>query len=185
MKINHLSQEELGALLEQVKERSVSLRKERLDSLRKRLLAEVAAEGFTVSEVFSPAKAISKKPSGKPAKAMKFRDPTDPSRTWSGHGRSPQWYRDVIASGKSPQTMLIVAAKGATQMEDEAKGSTAKAAMKPKPVAGKKRKKVVPAKKTAPAKKAVPAKKAIASKKAKAAPAKAQKKESAPATASS
>jgi DNA-binding protein H-NS len=55
--------------------------------------------------------------SAKPAKARrvagkrgvgraKYADPAT-GRTWTGHGRKPQWFIDAVASGKSPQELAV------------------------------------------------------------------------------
>lgn len=37
----------------------------------------------------------------------KYRNPNNPSETWTGHGRQPKFYKDAIAAGVSPDAMLI------------------------------------------------------------------------------
>lgn len=43
----------------------------------------------------------------KPAAVAKFRDPADPSKTWSGKGRRPQWYLAAIEAGASEDDLAI------------------------------------------------------------------------------
>jgi len=41
---------------------------------------------------------------GKPAEkvvAAKYRNPDDPSQTWGGRGKRPQWVTDALAAGKT------------------------------------------------------------------------------------
>lgn len=57
----------------------------------------VAEFGFTLSEVSTGTKA--KSPTkGTRAKA-KYRNPNDPTQTWSGRGRKPGWIHDALARG--------------------------------------------------------------------------------------
>ena len=45
---------------------------------------------------------------GKAAKAAaKYANPEDPSQTWTGKGRQPNWFRDLIASGTDPETLEL------------------------------------------------------------------------------
>ncbi|PRD40270.1 UNVERIFIED_CONTAM: hvrA [Trichonephila clavipes] len=37
----------------------------------------------------------------------KYRHPENPSLTWSGRGRKPQWFVDALASGKSAEDLVI------------------------------------------------------------------------------
>ncbi len=39
--------------------------------------------------------------------APKYRNPKDPSLTWTGRGRQPIWVRDHVESGKSIKKLLI------------------------------------------------------------------------------
>ena len=38
----------------------------------------------------------------------KYRNPENPSETWSGRGREPKWLQHQIANGKSKEDFLIV-----------------------------------------------------------------------------
>lgn len=42
-----------------------------------------------------------------PAGAAKYRNPENPSATWSGRGRKPQWFVAALAAGRRPEDMLI------------------------------------------------------------------------------
>ena len=37
----------------------------------------------------------------------KYRNPDDPSQTWSGHGRRPAWFRKTTESGTSAESLEI------------------------------------------------------------------------------
>lgn len=39
--------------------------------------------------------------------AMKYRDPENPEKMWSGRGTNPRWFKAGIASGKSPEYFAI------------------------------------------------------------------------------
>jgi len=75
--------------------------------------AEKAAKkhGFSLGEITgsgSPAqpkrKAV-KKPA-KPGKP-KYANPADPSQTWTGKGRRPDWFLEATGNGKSPEDLAI------------------------------------------------------------------------------
>lgn len=40
----------------------------------------------------------------KPAAPAKF---TDGTKSWSGHGKRPQWFKDAIESGKTPEDLAV------------------------------------------------------------------------------
>lgn len=38
---------------------------------------------------------------------QKYANPADPSDTWSGRGRKPNWFAEALAAGKTAEDMLI------------------------------------------------------------------------------
>jgi DNA-binding protein H-NS len=66
--------------------------------------------GFTVEEVLSSgARLKPKKPAKQPktASAPKYANPADKSKTWTGKGRRPDWYKMFIAAGTTREAMAI------------------------------------------------------------------------------
>ncbi|MFD1510292.1 H-NS family nucleoid-associated regulatory protein [Lacimonas salitolerans] len=98
--IDEMSLDELKALQKQVS-RSIDNYKERQ---RQKALAELEAKanemGFNLNDLLS-AKKIRK--GGIP----KYRHPDDPTVTWTGKGRRPDWIKDALAEGKSLDDLLI------------------------------------------------------------------------------
>jgi len=75
-----------------------------------RIQAAIAHYGLTADVLFGPKAA--KKPRASPkavAKkapaAAKYQD--DTGRTWSGHGKRPNWFKDAITGGKTAEDLLI------------------------------------------------------------------------------
>lgn len=55
-------------------------------------LADLAqSKGFSVEDLFGSRKGL------KRSAAPKWRDPKNPSKTWSGRGRKPNWFNDKTA----------------------------------------------------------------------------------------
>lgn len=73
--------------------------------------AEKAAAkfGFSLSELTDRPVARSAGKKGRPKSpgTPKYANPDDPSQTWTGKGRQPQWYKDAIAAGKDPKSLEI------------------------------------------------------------------------------
>lgn len=87
-------------------------------AMRAKINQYVKDHGYTIEELYgdlsSPASGRSKKPAGrKPAKsagskvAPKYRNPANPSETWSGRGRQPRWLAALVEKGKSASDFLI------------------------------------------------------------------------------
>lgn len=84
-----------------------------LEKARQAEKAEVVAKirvavehyGITAAEIFSATGKSSRKakagvkPKAKVAAPVKFKD--DAGNTWSGFGRKPKWFADLIAAGKT------------------------------------------------------------------------------------
>jgi DNA-binding protein H-NS len=60
------------------------------------------AEGLTLAEVFPQA---GQKRRG--SVAPKYRNPADPSQTWSGRGRQPRWFKAALRKGKSERSLRV------------------------------------------------------------------------------
>jgi DNA-binding protein H-NS len=66
-------------------------------------LEEKAKEfGFSLAELTGAPK--SKRRASPKAK---YRHPENADVTWSGRGRKPKWFQDVLDAGKSPDSMLV------------------------------------------------------------------------------
>lgn len=79
----------------------------------KKAAEKAAAEfGFSLTELADggerPAKAL-KKMKKMPKKKSKpqFANPADPTQTWTGKGRQPNWYRAEVAKGTKPDAMRL------------------------------------------------------------------------------
>ena len=56
-----------------------------------------------------PGKATARKPTkrtrARSTGVIKYRD--DSGNSWTGHGRSPSWYKSALESGKTPDDLLV------------------------------------------------------------------------------
>ncbi|MEM7720736.1 MAG: H-NS histone family protein [Pseudomonadota bacterium] len=57
--------------------------------------------GFSLNDLVGATKA------GGTKSAPKYRNPDDPTKTWTGRGRQPQWVKDHLASGGKLEKLLI------------------------------------------------------------------------------
>jgi DNA-binding protein H-NS len=101
VELTTLSLEELKSLQGRVA-RAIDTYEERR---RREALSVVEAKakemGFSLGDLY----AVSKQ--ANTPRAAKFRHPENPDLTWSGRGRQPQWYKDAIEAGASPDDFLI------------------------------------------------------------------------------
>jgi len=103
--ISNLNHGQLEQLIADAKKQQSSLLRERRDEVKRKLIQMAKDEGYSIEELFG-GKAASRSTKGSKV-APKFRNPADPSQTWTGRGKSPRWYADAIASGKKESDLLI------------------------------------------------------------------------------
>lgn len=118
--INSLSAKELDALINQAKKRRTTLSKRKpIATVRNKLTQLARAEGYSIAELFgaaapdsgrrgSAAKAPAKKAAKNTGKvAPKYRNPDNPTETWTGRGKQPRWLAAQTASGRNLADFLI------------------------------------------------------------------------------
>ena len=120
--LSGLSARELGALIRTAKKQQTIVAKRRpITKVRAQLSKLAKAEGYTIEELFGDAPAAPRarkatKATKAPAKtagrklgkvAPKYRNPANPSETWSGRGRQPRWLAALVQKGKEPSEFLI------------------------------------------------------------------------------
>ena len=99
-----MSVKELRKLQQQVAEALSKAQVKRKNELLAKIQAMVEEEGFTMEELFgNNNKESTKKTVGVP----KFRDPNDPTRTWTGKGKRPAWLNELLAKGHKKEEFLI------------------------------------------------------------------------------
>jgi DNA-binding protein H-NS len=78
------------------------------DRKKKAALAELEAKaaefGFSLSDLTGGASRTRK------VNPPKFRNPEDATQTWSGRGRQPDWFKELVSAGTNPDDLLIVKA---------------------------------------------------------------------------
>ena len=116
--LDTLSAKELQALITQAKKRKTTLAKRKpIAAVRKKVMALIKAEGYTVAELFgtgssapssaAPKKAAVRKSTAGSKVAPKYRNPANSSETWTGRGKQPRWLATLTASGRNLTEFLI------------------------------------------------------------------------------
>lgn len=94
-------------LLELQKDVAVAInqrRTEELADLKKKMAEMAGASGFDLNELLSGKKAASGK---RGPVAVKYRNPKDPSQTWTGRGRKPTWMVEALKKGAKMETFAV------------------------------------------------------------------------------
>ena len=101
MKLDKMSKEELQDLQKQVTSALKSFDERLRKEAHAKLEAMAQGLGYSLSDFTGGKKG---KTAGAPPKYV---HPENPSKTWSGRGRQPQWFKDAIAGGKSEKDLSI------------------------------------------------------------------------------
>ena len=79
------------------------------DRKKKEALAELEEKaremGYSLAELL--AMQGTKGPRKRSVSEAKYANPADPSMTWSGRGRKPNWFLQALAAGRAPEDMAI------------------------------------------------------------------------------
>ena len=100
--LEKMSLEDLKLLQKNVNSAIAGFEKRKKAEAKKALEAVAKEHGMTLGEILGD----KPRPRGKTA-AAKYQNPANPSQTWSGRGRQPGWFKDALASGKKPDSLLI------------------------------------------------------------------------------
>ncbi len=107
--LKNMSRKELEKLARSVEKQLARLQQKDLKKVRAEMEKLAAAHGVSVQDVLggiAPAKKTAKtKPKTK--SVARYANPADPSQTWTGKGRQPNWFKDAIDAGTSPENMAI------------------------------------------------------------------------------
>ena len=105
IKLEKMNRSELETLRKDVDKAIVDLRKkEKKDALE--AVQKAAAEfGFSLEELTSKR---GSKGAGKGTKAeAKYMNPENPTQTWTGNGRQPNWFKTALTAGAKADDLLI------------------------------------------------------------------------------
>ncbi len=95
--LQKLSLKELTTLQTRINQAIAEKRIEERSEVRAKMEEIARASGFSVADLFGG--------KGKRGKvAPKYRNPKDPSQTWTGRGRRPNW---MVEAGGNPERFLI------------------------------------------------------------------------------
>lgn len=100
--LDKLSYAELLDLQSRVEAAIVERKSADAREVKQKLQAMAAKSGFSMDELFGG------KRGGKRGPAMvKYRNPKDPSQTWTGRGRKPNWLVDAVKRGAKIESFAV------------------------------------------------------------------------------
>ncbi|PWJ22100.1 H-NS family nucleoid-associated regulatory protein [Jannaschia seohaensis] len=79
----------------------------RLKELKGQIEKMLADEGYTLADLMQGRAGAKKSAASSGKAAAKYRHPENPTKTWSGRGRQPAWYKEALEAGKTPADLAI------------------------------------------------------------------------------
>lgn len=116
--VTRLSAKELRLLITAAERQKTNvLTRPKASAMRAKINKYVRDHGYTIEELYGApsdlSAGVAKKKSGKKTARPnggraepKYRNPANPSETWSGRGRQPRWLATLIQEGKAPSEFL-------------------------------------------------------------------------------
>lgn len=123
-----LSPKELQALIADAQSQMQAARTNHVKEVRSKIDALLTRSGLSIADVYPTRKS---KGGPKSVVAPKYRNPQNPSQTWSGRGKRPLWFVDALKRrGVTAEDLLIDATAKAPTPAAKAAGKTVKRAAK-------------------------------------------------------
>jgi len=101
---------EIKEHIAQLQKQAEELKAQEVAAVVARIREAIAVYGLTERELFGRLGGTGTKKAGRtPASGkrkpgvVRYRD--DAGNTWTGHGKRPNWFKDAIASGKTPEDL--------------------------------------------------------------------------------
>ena len=101
--LDGLSVKELQSLESWISEAIVERKAAELAEVKDKLAALAEKSGFGLDEIFGKVR----KGGARGKVAPKYRNPSDPSETWTGRGRMPLWMKAATDKGAKREKFLI------------------------------------------------------------------------------
>jgi len=98
--LDDMSREDLLALRKDVDKALAGFEKRQKAAALAAMQKAAQDHGYSLDEVLGAKKAGTKS-------APKYANPADPSQTWTGRGRQPNWIKAALAEGKDLSEMAI------------------------------------------------------------------------------
>lgn len=104
--LNNLSIQELEDVVAQANDLIEQRREEAVASARAEIERIAASTGYSVQDLLGLRNARGRKAGSRKPVVEKYRNPKDPTQTWSGRGKRPKWLQEVLEKGGKLENYL-------------------------------------------------------------------------------
>ena len=106
-RLDKMSVKELTALQARIDDAIVERKKSDFEDLKSRIATIAERSGFSLRDLFKGRGTRRNGATKRSKVAVKYRDPQNPSNTWTGRGRPPRWLAAKVAAGQKREKFLI------------------------------------------------------------------------------
>jgi DNA-binding protein H-NS len=108
VQLDNLSIEELEQVISDARRLIEEKREEAVARARADIERIAASTGYSLEDLLGMGKSRSRTPArSQKAVAEKYRNPRDPSQSWSGRGKRPRWLQDLLHQGATLESLQV------------------------------------------------------------------------------
>lgn len=107
LELSGLSLVELNEIIAEAKALIAEKQEEAVQAAFQKMVLIASEVGLSAEEVLRRGREKAGKPVSRGVVPPRYRNPTNPTETWTGRGKSPRWVQDKIARGITLEDMLI------------------------------------------------------------------------------
>ena len=105
--VEKMSLKQIEALEARIADAKAAAMEEAKAEVKAKIDAVLASSGLTIADLYSRVKQANGRGKGRSKAGVKFRNPKDPSQTWSGRGRKPLWLVEAVKKGAKQQSFAV------------------------------------------------------------------------------
>jgi DNA-binding protein H-NS len=107
---SEFTDEEIERFISELEAERKKRGEEKRRALKEQIKSMAKEHGISLAELFPQAgrdKSQRKEKHKRGDQTVKYRNPTEPSQTWTGNGRKPAWLVEALASGKTLEDFKV------------------------------------------------------------------------------
>lgn len=109
VEMDNLSIEELEHVIAEAQQCIQHKREEAVARARADIERIAASTGYSVEDLLGLGRTRNRAPAPAPRKTVadKYRNPRDPTQSWSGRGKRPRWLQELLEQGGKLESFLV------------------------------------------------------------------------------
>jgi DNA-binding protein H-NS len=105
--VEKMTLKQIEALEARIADAKAAAEEEAKAEIKAKIDAILESSGLTIGDLYPRAKGARGRGKGRSKAAVKYRNPKDPSQTWSGRGRRPLWLVEAVKKGAKLESFAV------------------------------------------------------------------------------